>query len=357
MFAILAIVCCAVLASPVTAMSPGDYQVTLQADGVEREYRLHLPPCYDGCTPRPIILAFHGMSANAKLLQRLIKLDETADKYGFITVYPNGTGWGPLKGFQAGATTSEREKRKPDDVVFVHTILNHLQRTVCIDDSRVYATGLSNGAMMCYRLAVEMPNRIAAIAPVSGTLGTEVSLPKCPVSVMHFHGTCDKVLPYDGPREGGLFPQSYHPVPATIELFARAADCQGLAEFQALPNRVDDGTTVCLQSHRNVETGVEVILVKIVGGGHQWPMHKIPLRYLGDVTEEIDANEMMCCFFQRHTVAACGSTCTQTGVSPAYESTTCDSLIEAEICQLDSCHDLQILPVKEVTFGLESDSF
>ena len=158
---------------------------------------------------------------------------------------------------------------------------------------------------MCYRLATEMPNRIAAIAPVGGALGTEACLPSCPVSVMHFHGTCDNVLPFNGPRDG-LVQQTYYPVPTTIQLFANAANCGEPPEMRALPNPVDDDTSVCMHAYRNCDSGVEVILVKIKGGGHQWPQKPIPFRYLGNVTHDINANEMMACFFLRHCVRSCG---------------------------------------------------
>lgn len=302
MYALLLLVSSVVAADPT---SPGDYHVTLRADGARRHYRLHLPPCYDGSTPLPVILAFHGMSANGKRMQRWVELDETADKYGFITVYPDGTGIGLFKGFKAGANTSRREEWKADDVMFVHALLDDLEQTVCMDCRRVYATGLSNGAMMCYRLAVEMPNRIAAIAPVSGALGTDVSPPQCPMPVMHFHGTCDNILPFYGPRDSLLFPQSYYPVPETIRLFANAAHCEGAPEVEQLADMEDDGTTVRIHSYANCDPGIEVILVEIQGGGHQWPMKPLPLRYLGNTTFEVDANEMMCCFFLRHMLAEC----------------------------------------------------
>lgn len=302
MYAYFAIACSTVLATVVVA---GDREVEIKVDGTRREYRLHLPPCYDGCTQLPVILAFHGMSANAKLLQRAVELDATADKLGFITVYPNGTGVGPLKGFKAGASEGRLEERKPDDVRFVHAILNNLERTVCMDPQRVYATGLSNGAMMCYRLAAEMPQRIAAVAPVSGGLGRGVCPPSCPVSVIHFHGTCDDVLPFAGPHETGLFKQNYYSVPCTIQMFANAAGCVGPPQVEMLPDTVNDGTCVVTHLHTNVESGAEVMLVEIRGGGHQWPMQPIKLKYLGTASMEIDANEMMCCFFLRHTLADC----------------------------------------------------
>ncbi len=302
MVLLFSLICSSVLATPTL---PGDYEIDLHVDGTRREFRVHLPPCYDHCRPLPVILAFHGMSANAKLLQRFVELDMAADKYGYITVYPDGTGVGPLKGFKAGSSQGKRESRKPDDVIFTHALLDQLERTLCIDHRRIYATGLSNGAMMCYRLAVEMPQRIAAIAPVSGALGRGVCLPSCPISVMHFHGTCDDVLPFCGPHEKGLFAQDYHPVPCTIKFFAKAAGCSDNADVEEQLNAVDDGTTVVTTSYSNPETGIEVVLVKICGGGHQWPQQPIGLKYLGRATAEINANEQMCCFFQRHALADC----------------------------------------------------
>lgn len=296
-----------ILTWPALAISPGDYQKTMSVDGVKREFRLHIPKCWHGQQKLPVVLVFHGMSASSKMIQKLTELDELADKYGFITVYPNGTGMALARGFKAG--NSERsEERKADDVKFVHCILNYLEKCACSDCSRVYATGLSNGAMMCYRLAAEMPSRIAAIAPVGGALGTECCCPRCPVSVLHFHGTCDGVLPYCGPRDALFFEQSYYSVPRTIRIFARLAGCEDTRTVVQLPDRCADGTRVCKESYLNEETGVEVVLVKIVGGGHQWPQKPISLRYLGTTSMEINANEMMWCFFQKHTTT-CSCNC------------------------------------------------
>ena len=294
----------ACFAVPGFAISPGNYEKSMVVDGVKREFRLHIPKCFNGEDKLPVVLVFHGLSASAKLIQRLAELDGMADRCGFITVYPNGTGMGLARGFKAG--NSERsEQKKPDDVRFVHCILNYLERCACSDCSRVYATGLSNGAMMCYRLAAEMPHRIAAIAPIGGALGTECRCPSCPISVMHFHGTCDGVLPFHGPREALLFEQSYYSVPRTIRIFARAAACEETKQVESLPDRCQDGTRVCLESYKNSDTGIEVVLVRIIGGGHQWPQKPVNLRYLGTASMEINANEMMWCFFQKHTVGCC----------------------------------------------------
>ena len=87
---------------------------------------------------------------------------------------------------------------KVDDVGFTRALLDDLAKVVNVDAKRVFATGISNGGIMCYRLASELSDRIAAIAPVAGTMGTKTCNPKRPVSVMHFHGTDDKFLPFKG---------------------------------------------------------------------------------------------------------------------------------------------------------------
>jgi polyhydroxybutyrate depolymerase len=301
--------CAAILvllsALPAAPLAPGTHQQTVRVDGARRKFRIHLPPCYDGCRPLPVVLVYHGMSANAWMAQRFIKMDETADRCGFITVYPDGSGFSLLKGFKAGGSTLRWADRKPDDVEFAHAILDHLEENLCVDSSRVYATGLSNGAMMCYRLAVEMPHRIAAIAPVSGTLGTEVCPPSCPISVLHFHGTCDPMLPMTGPNSKTLSFLTFHSTAHTLQMFASAAGCQGAPVVEDLPDQYDDGTRLRRHTYTDCVDGIEVVLIEIIGGGHQWPQHGLIFRYLGTTSEEVDANETMWCFFQRHQVRPC----------------------------------------------------
>ena len=77
-------------------------------------------------------------------------------------------------------------------------LLDDLATVVNVDPRRVYATGMSNGAMMCYRLAAELSDRIAAIAPVAGTMAIETCRPRRPVSVLHFHGTKDTLVLFEG---------------------------------------------------------------------------------------------------------------------------------------------------------------
>lgn len=124
-------------------------------------------------------------------------LNKKSEESGFIVVYPSGTGVGPFRTWNAGGFSGKMAEGKADDVAFIGKLLDDLNGFVKVDEKRVYACGMSNGGMMCYRLAAELFDRIAAIAPVAGTIAIEDSKPKRPVPVMHFHGTKDDLVPFE----------------------------------------------------------------------------------------------------------------------------------------------------------------
>ena len=119
---------------------------------------------------------------------------------------------------------------KPDDVAFIAKVLDDLATVVNVDPKRVYVTGMSNGGMMCYRLAAELSDRIAAIAPVAGTMAIDNYHPKRPVPVMHFHGTADKLVPFGGPGSGTPKFLGFKSVEDTIKICAKANGCPEEAE-------------------------------------------------------------------------------------------------------------------------------
>ena len=188
-----------------TPLGPGDHTRTLQVDGRSRNYIVHVPPKYDPKQPTPVVLVFHGGGSNAEQTVRFTGLNDKADKEVFIAVYPNGTGrFERMLTWNGGNCCGYAMQNNVDDVAFTRSLLDDLATVANVDSKRVFATGISNGGIMCYRLASELSDRIAAIAPVAGTMGTETCNPKRPVSVMHFHGTDDTFLPFKGGKGKGV---------------------------------------------------------------------------------------------------------------------------------------------------------
>jgi polyhydroxybutyrate depolymerase len=282
-------------------LGPGDHFRSVKVDGQERSYHLHIPPQYDANKPTPVILAFHGGGTNAPIMALSCGLTTKADDAGFIVVYPNGTGEGNLMlVWNSGGFRDPNARNRPDDVAFVEALLNDLATVANVDSKRVYATGMSNGGMMCYRLAAELSDRIAAIAPVSGTMSVNRCRPKRPVAVIHFHGTADKRVPFDGPDERtGRF-LSFKSVKETIRFWARLDGCPRKPEITDLPDSADDGTTVKRTVYGPGKEGVEVIHYTIEGGGHTWPGRQWPVPWLGNTSRDISATDLIWEFFQKH---------------------------------------------------------
>ena len=281
-------------------LAPGDHTRTLQVDGRERSYLVHVPPKYDPEKPTPVVLIFHGAATNASIMVGFCGMNPKADEANFVAVYPNGTGTANLfLTWNSGGFQGPNADQRPDDVKFVSMLLDDLATVVNVDPKRVFATGMSNGGMMCYRLAAELSNRIAAIAPVSGTIAISDYKPMRPVPIMHFHGTADKIVPFTGPNGTPKF-LTFKSVEETIRLCVKTNGCPETPTVTDLPDNIDDGTTAKQKTFGPGTDGAEVVLVEIEGGGHTWPGQEPPVRFIGKSTKDISANDLMWAFFQKH---------------------------------------------------------
>lgn len=289
---------CATL-MPVSPLEAGDHSVKLTVDNRQRSYRVHIPEQYDPERPMPVVLIYHGSSMNAKMMAAFSGLNAKADEAGFIAVYPNGTGARELfLTFNAGEERYPTSEPCPNDVKFTEVVLDDLSTRVHVDSKRVYATGMSNGGMMCYRLAVELPDRIAAIAPVAGTMAIPMPERVRPMPVMHFHGTVDAIVPFAGPDDRTPESIGFKSVDETVALWAAANGCRPDPTIVDEPNRTDDGTTVKRVTYGASHHAIEVILFVIEGGGHTWPGNETLFKKaLGPSTRDISANDQMWEFF------------------------------------------------------------
>ena len=294
----------ALLAATSQPLGPGDSQRSVQVGNATRTYLVHIPPKYDPKQPTPVVLVYHGAFTNAPITVVFSGLNHKADTAGFIAVYPNGTGVGSSLFWNAGPTHFKLGDRPiPDDVAFTAKLLDDLESVANVDKKRVFATGISNGGMMCYRLAAELSDRIAAIAPIAGTTLIADPKPKRPVSVIHFHGLADKIVTFEGPDANTAKMMAYKSVDDTIKLWVKVDGCHEKPKDETkLPDKVHDGTTVTRTVYGPGKDGAEVVLYVIAGGGHTWPGGKIKVEFLGTTTGNLSANDTMWEFFEKHPI-------------------------------------------------------
>lgn len=290
----------AAVACIATSASAADVREQLQVGGKPRTYALHVPERQPPAGGFALVLAFHGGGMQGQAMRRLTQLDAVADARGFIVAYPDGvdTHWND------GRSTIRNPQ---DDVAFVTALIDRLTETHGIAPGRVYATGLSNGALFALRLGCELSHRIAAIAPVAGSMPTELAAgcrPVRPVAVLQIGGTADPIMPFEGGAvadfggrgEGG----QVLPVGRTAAFWARANGCGSAGVPQALPLAAPpDRTRILRTAYAGCPAGGQVTLLTVAGGGHTWPggpQYARPI-LVGRASSQIDASAAIADFF------------------------------------------------------------
>jgi polyhydroxybutyrate depolymerase len=275
---------------------------SFQVGGKTRTYFVHRPPGRKTAERYPLVLALHGGGSNAEAMMHFSGLNEKSTQAGFIVVYPNGTGrYRNRYTWNAGRCCAYAQRNEVEDVGFIRELIGELKKRYSVDSDRIFATGMSNGAMMVYRLASELADQVAAIAPVAGAMATETCSPSRPVSVVHFHGTNDQFAPFGGGvGQWSLVKISHLSVEYTVKAWVAANGCSPKPIESRVPNRVDDGTVVRSRTYEKGQEGSEFLLYIIEGGGHTWPGRPTPLKRLGKSTRNISANDLMWAFFRRH---------------------------------------------------------
>lgn len=280
-------------------LAPGDHRIAVH----ERSYIVHVPPGA-GARPLPVVINLHGGGSNAESQQRYSQMDRVADREHFVVVYPDGTGRLPRMlvwnaGTCCGASVA-------DDVGFIRAVIDDVGKRIPIDRKRVFATGMSNGAMMSYRLAAEAPDLVAAIAPVAGSMVLLRFHPTRPVPVMHIHSVDDPRALYNGGL-GPPFPMTnsrveHPPVERQLAKWIAYDGCPSTPRVEArLVGKGDNaGNTATKLVYAPCTSGAEVVLWKLTGSGHVWPGSSRGLeRILGRPTRLFDASEEIWKFFSR----------------------------------------------------------
>lgn len=290
-------------ATPATPTSPsgsmskpasGDQELAVTVDGGSRSFVVHVPEAVR--SPTPVVIVLHGGGGNARNAMEQSGMSAAADRNGFIAVYPNGSGrlGRALLTWNAGQCCGYAMDQQVDDVAFMTMVIDTLEREFDADPRRIFVTGMSNGGMLSYRLGCELADRVAAIAPVAGSLGVDCH-PSAPVSVVAFHGTADRHVRYEGGTPGvqaDTHPRQDRPVADTIAFWAAHDACAAPVTEQI--------STDATRETRTCANGTEVTLYTITDGGHAWPGGARGRDVSDTPTDTISATGLMWEFFDGH---------------------------------------------------------
>lgn len=281
--------------------APGRYEIHLRHGGRDRMALVQVPEGIDPATPAPLVMALHGAGGGA-----LHQADDAnyglitkSAQAGFVAVFPNGisdAANGMLATWNAGNCCARAREEQVDDVGFLRALVADVSRRLRIDPARVYAIGMSNGAMMAYRLACEAGDVFHGIMAVAGTDNTQRCTPSRPVPVLHIHAEDDPLVRFAGGRGDratfGRQDTDFVSVPATIAKWVK------LDHAAPAPQRVLD--VAGAHCDRYESTGADSAVVQLCvtdSGGHSWPGGRAIRAGSEPPSRAISANDLMWEFF------------------------------------------------------------
>jgi len=264
-----------------TGFPDGTSVHTMAFGGLDRSYRVHKPPGLAG--PAPLVVMLHGAFGDGEQAENDYGWDALADSAKFVVAYPNGVG----ATWNGHGCCGKSERENIDDVGFITTMVGQISAGLPIDKARVYATGISNGGIMSYALACNS-GIFAAIGPDSATMLDACTAPH-PTSVIHIHGTSDRLVPYTGGQ--GASTVNGPSIP-DVNAFWRKVDQCGLPDITT--NAPITTSTAGCADNRRVE------LITIAGGRHQWPGGTTFLERTSQTSHALNATQTIWQFFATH---------------------------------------------------------
>ncbi|OQP51230.1 alpha/beta hydrolase family esterase [Niastella populi] len=269
---------------------------SLHADGYLRSYLLNLPPDYNEGNNFPLVIALHGFAGNAGQMETDYKLTAKSNSAGFVIVYPEGVpsdGLLGLRTWNAGGCCDYAMHHNVDDVKFIRLLIQKLTEKYKIDPKKIYATGMSNGAMMTYRLGCELSTQLAAIAPVSGTLITRQPCePARAVPLLHIHSSLDTTIPYPGGP--GMANYYFPPVDSALRVWAGINGCI------PTPNVITDAPLYTQTEYIDCTNNTSTQLFLTKDGGHSWPGGFQARPAADEPSKAFDATDLIWDFFSRY---------------------------------------------------------
>ncbi len=275
----------------------------LEYAGRAREYKVHLPKGAADGTKFPVVIYLHGGGGNLTGAYR-DGLETDADNFGFVLAVPAGTGkvanlltWNGGR-WDCGSRCGYALENNVDDLGFIAQMIEELKKNYAVDEKRIYATGISNGAIMAYRLACELSDKIAAVAAVAPP-GVP---PQCanaqPIPIMHIHGTADPLTAFfEGGENKFMQKTESHPLSAqkSVDAWRTINGCSADSQ-EVYKNK----SARCV-SYSGCSNDAETVFCTVEGMGHAWPSGNqyLPVKTVGPVSQDISFTQIWE-FFQRH---------------------------------------------------------
>ncbi len=282
---------------------------TIEVDGRTRTYHVGIPRQAKG--PLPLVFVLHGggninkLGSKGRQLERYTQLSAIGAREGFIACYPEG-----FEGnWNDGRSVSHIKAHSEDidDVKFLRNVVEAIGREHDLDHSRIFATGISNGAFMSHRLAAEASEVFSAIAPVAGGMPEPIAEhfePRYPVSLFIIQGESDPLVPIAGGEVGYRFGKKrgkFIPTNESVAKYVKRNGIKGQPNVTLLKDiDPDDGTTTEATRYPPGRNGARVQLYVVKNGGHTWPGRPLylPERLVGNDSQDFNASEEIWKFFK-----------------------------------------------------------
>lgn len=247
----------------------------IDVNGVTRTFQIHypVPMPVNLKNGLPLVIVLHGGRSSGEQIAKASRFSAKADKQGFITVYPDGTGKieGRRLSWNAGDCCDIAMEENASDIAFIEQIIDYMIKFQGANPHHIYLAGLSNGGMLAYRAGAELSNRLAGIGTVEGGMFASQSPPKAPVSILIIHGLKDKTIPFEGGKTKSKLVAPYMKGGATFLSTQAAFDfwrtkngCRGEPATKKQGRVV---TTAYHQCRAHTVTALQIM----DNGAHNWP--------------------------------------------------------------------------------------
>lgn len=295
--------------------------------GIERSFDFYVPSSYTGEKEVPLMLSFHGSGSSSQGQMLLTNFIGLAEREGFIVVFPDSTVINPDGSLLAPGTYSDaydpgvdlirrwninspavnpamQKLSTIDDVGFTEALIDHFAENYHIEESRVYATGMSWGGFFSNHLAVHLNDRLAGIGAVTGQMALSTPQPmlKNGMAVVYVMGDHDPTVPPTG------IPGLTHSVKDALSYWLKVNNKARVGSVTYLPYEekmipqpfglpaVLDDTKIRREvfSKGNIHKP-QVVLYTVEGGGHTWPggPQYLPASMIGKASQQMNASEMI----------------------------------------------------------------